>query len=347
MKKNLFMSAGCVLLFCLFGCKPVVEVSEHIDTLTTWESTNVYVITRWINVNAPLTIEPGTIIKFKSGTYINVKSTLLADGTEEEPIVFTSYRDDAHGGDTNEDGAFTTPGPGDWAFLYVEGDRNESVFNQCRFYYGGKGGWQGYTLGIASDETTVTNCVFAYNKGDKGNNMDNGDCALNARFAGSSTVITNNTFYANEKPLRIGPAVDIDASNRFHHPDNASLTNDYNAIFVSTYDDISGQRSWAETEVPFVVEPWSMEIPSGSSLTLADNVIVKFRSNSLRVVDDNLINYDGSGVWFTSWKDDTLGGDANGDGALTSPADGDWTGIYLGPTGTTAADWENIFYDNY
>ncbi len=322
---------------------PVVEVGSHIDTLTTWESTNIYVVTRWFNIEGALIIEPGTIVKFKTGTYINVKGTLNADGTAESPIVFTSYKDDAHGGDTNGDSSLTSPLAGDWAFLSIEGDRNESVFNHCRFYYGGTGAWQVYTLSIASDGTTVTDCVFAENKGDAGANKDSADAVLNAIHAGSSTVITGNIFYANEKPLRVGCAVDIDDSNIFHNPDELTQTNDYNAILVTGYVDMSGDRTWAETEVPFVIEPWSMEIPAGSSLTLGDGVIVKFNNNSMTIEDDNLHNYDGDGVWFTSWKDDSLGGDSNGDGSLITPADGDWGCIYLAQN--VCADWENILYD--
>ena len=43
-------------------------------------------------------------------------------------------------------------------------------------------------------------------------------------------------------------------------------------------------------------------------------------------------------VIFTSYKDDTVGGDTNGDGTATAPAKGDWEQIYVGTTGTREHD---------
>ena len=78
---------------------------------------------------------------------------------------------------------------------------------------------------------------------------------------------------------------------------------------------------------------------------MGDDVILKFCSGrGIYYQGDNLINYNGEGVWFTSYRDDTLGGDTNGDGAITSPADGDWEGIYNGIARAYEA-WSNILYD--
>jgi hypothetical protein len=65
------------------------------------------------------------------------------------------------------------------------------------------------------------------------------------------------------------------------------------------------------------------------------------------MVDDGergLINYNGEGVFFTSFRDDSLKGDSNGDGDVTTPADGDWQGIYYSGD---YFSWPNILYDSY
>ncbi len=82
-----------------------------------------------------LIIEPGAIVKMNSGLAITVNDggTLEAIGNRAQPIVFTSIKDDSHGGDTNGDKEATSPFGGDWKYIYVKGNAKLAY---CTLMYG-------------------------------------------------------------------------------------------------------------------------------------------------------------------------------------------------------------------
>jgi len=75
---------------------PVVPVSGNITTNTTWTNSNVYLLQGFVYVKngATLTIQPGTIIKgeksSKGSLIVTRGAKIIADGTAQMPIVFTS-----------------------------------------------------------------------------------------------------------------------------------------------------------------------------------------------------------------------------------------------------------------
>ena len=104
---------------------PTVTLSGTIAQNEIWRGFNVYCVTGNVTIasGATLTIDPGAVIKFAEGKSLTVNSgaTLNAIGTRAQPIVFTSIKDDEHGGDTNGDGDKSLPQPGDWVKIGING----------------------------------------------------------------------------------------------------------------------------------------------------------------------------------------------------------------------------------
>lgn len=81
---------------------PTISVSKNIDANTTWEQGKIYILEGRITVlpGVTLTIQPGTIIKGREGSESNATALmvarggkLMAVGTAEAPIIFTSVSD--------------------------------------------------------------------------------------------------------------------------------------------------------------------------------------------------------------------------------------------------------------
>lgn len=361
-----------VVLACLavmFGCKKddndddnsngntgknIVFITEDVTASTTWYADSLYVIKAYdFYVLNSLTIQAGTIIKFHpaDGPYMVMGSggTIIARGTASNPIIFTSLKDDENGGDTNDDGAATTPARKDWGYISTN-SYNGCIFEYCKFLYGGDG-WYSATLYIDTESiATVENCTFAHNDGSDSKGWYG---ALDASTAGAGTIISDNTFYDNIRPMSVSTVFNVDNSNVFHNPDNPSETNRYNGVFVTSLEEINTAISWSETEVAYVIDDNDFWINEAATLTLADNVVLKFRADGTLVLNDGesaIVNHDGTGVYFTSYKDDTHKGDTNGDGSATTSNNTDWDGIYDNSMTIPSPyyyTWSNILYDSY
>ncbi|MCO6449373.1 MAG: RHS repeat protein, partial [Caldilineales bacterium] len=107
----------------------------------------------------------------------------------------------------------------------------------------------------------------------------------------------------------------------------------YQAIPTAVATDVCGtigsNTTWNAAGSPYVVT-CDVYVNPGVTLTINPGVVVKFNSfwEDIQVNGTLLANGSaGSPIIFTSLKDDTAGGDTNGDGGATTPAPEDWSSL--------------------
>ena len=136
-----FIPALLVLLVSIFVYIRQIKANDFftIDSEVVWnKDLSPIVVSKSIYVadSGKLTIEPGVVIKFSKNQSFSVRGILNAIGTKEDPIIFTSIKDDNHGGDANKDGNATTPMPKDWYSFNIS-NGGEAGLDNIQILYGG------------------------------------------------------------------------------------------------------------------------------------------------------------------------------------------------------------------
>ena len=320
-------------------------------------------MTNYVNVNpgVTLTLDPGVVIKFdttNSRPFI-VQGTLIAQGDSGNKIYFTSNRDDTVGGDTNGDGGSSLPQPGDWYGVWLQGDtgnQGSATLTHCVFRYGGNlavSFTSFYTmLWIYGSNGTVniSNSTFEkslhtglcpeYSKapGITGCSFSN-NAEWGIVYVGTAVNLTSNTFGGNGSGAVLCRATGSGQSigDLTLSGNTISTTNGgRNGIALEGY--VLGNSRWqGNSGFPYIVTTY-VNVNPGVTLTLDPGVVIKFDTTNSRpfIVQGTLIAQGDSGnkIYFTSNRDDTVGGDTNGDGGSSLPQPGDWYGVWLqGDTG--------------
>lgn len=180
-----------------------------------------------------LTINPGATIKFANETGIEFAystdeyASIIAKGTADEPILFTSNS--------------TAPAAGDYKGLYFYGGANNCEFEYCTFEFAGYNEYHG-SISIDNSSVKFLNCNF----------KDLKYSSIVLREEGAFTQFEGNTFSNIEKnPIDIcaNHVHTIGANNTFNAAANTG-------ILVSSYKDldVQGEYTWLNHDAPYLIE---------------------------------------------------------------------------------------------
>ena len=288
---------------------------------------------------AVLTIESGVVVRFASGTgmYIgqdransdyDYYGALSAQGTTDEPVVFTSNA--------------PSPAPGDWkgvTFTNFTGDA-ASVLRNCMFEYGGSTSEKKRNIYCGGANPTITNCTIRYSSGagiylesssptiESNLITDNGQDGIFGD-GGSSPTVRDNVLNNNG-----GVAVYVRPNYVNRITENTGSGNGEDVIKISG-GEINTSGTWIKQDLPFVVDgDVTVRHTTASTggtvavLTIEPGVVVRFAPGTGMYIgqDRAYSDYDYYGALSAQGTtDEPVVFTSN----APSPAPGDWKGIYF------------------
>ena len=320
-----------------------IHVSGTLAANATWSGIRTYIVddTLAIPAGVTLTVAAGTVVKFRGGD-LDVSGAVAVNGTTAAPVTFTSYQDDSAGGDTNGDGGASTPASGGWGGISVNTAASLTATRLAQKY-----GSSGISANPGAGTVSVIDSSLTDNLGGgiyvrrwEGyeNRLSKITITGNTLTRSGNIDVRSDNTAADAAPIQVKnnqvsgltdttePYLLFDARTRPSNlTGNTASGNKVNAIMLGGI--LVENWTMPTTGAPYVISG-SLSVPAGVTLTVAAGTVVKFRGGDLDVSGAVAVNgTTAAPVTFTSYQDDSAGGDTNGDGGASTPASGGWGGI--------------------
>ncbi|MEK7596134.1 MAG: right-handed parallel beta-helix repeat-containing protein, partial [Patescibacteria group bacterium] len=345
--------------------KGLPAISENITLIKTNSPYLVNNIFQVFQSGATLTIEPGVVIKFYNDAGMQFSNAgIMAQGTTQEPIVFTSFYDDEYGGDTNFDATTTLPVKGSWFGVDIVNSAsstlNNVVFRYAGKYYTPTGDEDRTIVKIQNSEISIKNSIFEHSKAHGlvivnststvensvfRNNDDYSEQGKGLLVSAGNFTIKNNTFLQNQTGLYLSEAPDIVDANTFasntqraiysygllgEFTNNSASQNGLNGIVLDGNLASAGATSTLKADnLPYVISGGNPTVPADAGLAIESGAVIKGSGKGLQINGRLTLNGNNpEDIFLTSLYDDTVGGDTDNN-LLTLPNPGDWPGITL------------------
>jgi hypothetical protein len=104
---------------------------------------------------------------------------------------------------------------------------------------------------------------------------------------------------------------------------------------------LPGNTTWTVAGSPYWIYINSVTVEEGDTLTIEPGVVIKSVEGNGGLTVEGTLLANGTAVnpiIFTSEKDDSIGGDTNGDGNGSTPQAGDWDDVFIRENGTAHLD---------
>ena len=231
-----------------------------IGTNTTWTlAGSPYIVqgSLYLPSGKTLTVEPGVVVRFAQNTEFVIDGTLQAEGTTQQPIVFSANA--------------ATPQPGHWYGLTLRSGAT-GRFGHCEVAYAGTSSYP--ALGIYSSDVQVHDCTIHHNAAD-GISVEG--AAAKARI--QTSTIRDNARHAILQALNASPLY-------------ANLTLSGNgtdgvALPAGSFGPNVTLDSTGLTGKPLVVIG-SVYLPASTTLTITPGTTLHFAQNTEFVIDGTL-----------------------------------------------------------